>query len=195
MLWTISGSVNFGGKSAAYTRTVETESGIDHEYVLAAGKAGTLTTRTNNTQGVVTLGAGHGLASGTFDVHFADGSRHGVTAVIVENAATISLGTGDNLPDDESAVVFSPRTEIDTDVDGDLVEIVSVTGTARVGVEFAKNDETNLLNVDVAAGGAYEWDSDSLSECPLAGMDVGKAWASAGTAVATTVRVGIGYNS
>lgn len=69
---------------------------------VAAAKPGELTTRTNDTQGVITLESGHGLSTDTGDVYWnisgTPGSRRGVSLTIVGDACTITGGAGDNLP-------------------------------------------------------------------------------------------------
>lgn len=67
---------------------------------------GTLTVRSDNTSGMVTLVSGHGVVTGqTVDVFFAGGMRAGVTAGTVDgNNVPFSAGTGDNLPAQDATV-------------------------------------------------------------------------------------------
>lgn len=74
---------------------------------LVAAKTGTLTTRTNTTQGVITLAASHGFSSGTHDIYWSGGARYGVTTSISVNACTISSGTGDDLPVADTAMTVA----------------------------------------------------------------------------------------
>jgi hypothetical protein len=169
--------------------------GIQQEVEVAAGKTGSLTTRTNSTDGVVTLTAGHGLSSGTFDLYWAGGERHQVSAVIITNACTISLGSGDNLPDQATAVIVSARTELDCDFDGDLLIGAAMYAATRAGVEFVEDDDSNLLNVALAAGEAYAYLDDSGLANPLASAAVGKIVCSSATAAAVTIKIGVVYES
>jgi len=71
--------------------------------VIGPAKVGSLTTRTNNTQGVITLVTGHGLTTGKKDIYWTNvdgtkGSRYNVDGTISTDALTITGGAGDNLP-------------------------------------------------------------------------------------------------
>jgi hypothetical protein len=92
---------------------ITSETGTLMDYVtLSPAIPATLTTRTNDTQGVITAEAGHGIESGALDVYFPDGCRYGATATVDGNAITIASGTGDNLPAVNSAVtLFVPVSE------------------------------------------------------------------------------------
>ena len=101
----ISGAT-IGGKTV-YKSFTETS---DHpncyqDISLAVSHEGDLTTRTDNTDGVITLDAAHGLATGAFDVYWDGGMRYSVDCVIVTNACTITGGDGDNLPPSRLRVI------------------------------------------------------------------------------------------
>jgi len=62
--------------------------------------SGTLSTRTDNDTGIITVEAGHGITTSfTIDLYWASGKRYGMT-VTGTASTTVSLdgGTGDNLP-------------------------------------------------------------------------------------------------
>lgn len=189
------GTVTVGGTQFSTTQTRSDSGRIEQEVACLTGVAGTLGTRTNDTEGVITLTAEHGLSTGTFDVYFTGGERHQISATIDGNAATISSGSGDNLPIEDSAVVFSPRTEVDSDLDGDLVQFLAAGCTTRAGVEFTESDDGNLLNVALPAGEAYVWAADTSITNPLDSAAVGKIYCSSGTAATCTVKIGIVYDS
>ncbi|MBK9128182.1 MAG: hypothetical protein IPM13_10320 [Phycisphaerales bacterium] len=69
--------------------------------VTGPGKRGTLTTRTSDTAGTLTMESGHGIATGnTIHVYWDGGKRIGVTVGTVSGTSVpISGGSGDNLPD------------------------------------------------------------------------------------------------
>ena len=67
---------------------------------LLALKPGTLTTRTDDTIGVLTMASGHGVQTGdTIDIRWVGGSRSGVVVgTVATNSVPISLGDGGVLP-------------------------------------------------------------------------------------------------
>lgn len=73
---------------------------------LAPAKSGSLTTRTNNSDGTLTMSTGHGITTGArLDLYWATGSRRGITVGTVSgNSVPISSGTGDNLPTAATAI-------------------------------------------------------------------------------------------
>jgi hypothetical protein len=63
---------------------------------LPAGKAGTLTTRTNNTDGAATLSAGHGiLTADVVDIYWDGGCRYGAIVGTVEAVEAGNSGDGE----------------------------------------------------------------------------------------------------
>ncbi len=102
---------------------------IELEVTLPAGKAGTLTTRTDDNTGVVTVSSGHGITtSDTVDVYWDGGRRYGVD-VTAQDSTTISidLGAGDNLPTTSTAVVIVKQVAFNLALDGDNAKIVGVS--------------------------------------------------------------------
>jgi hypothetical protein len=81
-------------------KTIErtADGAIQREIELPAASAGSLTTRTDDDTGEITLETGHGLSSGTYDVYWDGGVQYGVTATIAGDAMSIDAGSGDNLP-------------------------------------------------------------------------------------------------
>src|SRR5690349_15739086 len=89
---------------------------------LTPGKAGSLTTRSGNNAGVVTLSTGHGIATNDkVDVYWAGGVQYNCTATVATNAITLASGAGDNLPTQGTAVVLCKRTVIASAFSGDLI--------------------------------------------------------------------------
>lgn len=96
---------------------------------LPVGVAGTLTTRTDNDTGVVTVDAGHGITdSDTVDVHWGDGSVQYGCDVTATTATTISIdsGSGDDLPSLSTGVVVTKQVSIACNFDGDNAQFVFV---------------------------------------------------------------------
>lgn len=127
---TVSYTVNVqgGGRSIIQPVTRTGDSTPNIEIALPAGTAGTLTTRTDNDTGVVTV-ASHGITtSDTVDVYWSGGKRYGVD-VTATTATTISIdiGSGDNLPSTSTPVVIVKQVVANLQLDGDNAKIVAVS--------------------------------------------------------------------
>lgn len=128
----VTSSINVAGGGISITgrvsRTVDS-TGASFEVALAAGKTGTLTTRTNDTTGTLTMSSGHGITTGQIiDLYWSGGARYGILVGTVSvNSVPIGAdlaGTGDVLPADETAIVACVRTVIGPlTLDGDNVSL------------------------------------------------------------------------
>lgn len=188
--WNVSKNIQVNGQGGAVpvNSTVTGDNQYSNMPTVTAADAGTLTTRSSNSGGVVTLSNGHSIVNGRVDMYWSGGKRVGATVSVSTNAATISGGTGDNLPIATTAInlknpqVLSP-TIAGTLAVGVLVQSVlsnrltNLPGT----VVFAQSDATLILQVDLtAAAPNYEWDGlAAASPIPAA---VGKIYFSQGNA-------------
>lgn len=155
----------FPGYAFQSTQTPVT---FDHPnpYIITvpAGKAGSLTTRTDDNTGVATLSTGHGLAtSDVVDVYWSGGVRYGMTATVATNAVTVDGGAGDVLPAQDTAVVLCEQVAVTCNIDGDNIELIGVLlkcdgdSAAKGHVDFldsgnAQIHETDLVRYDQAGG-------------------------------------------
>ena len=124
---------------------------IDLQITLPAGKSGTLTTRTDDNTGIVTVASGHGITgSDTVDVYWAAGRRYGVD-VTATDATTISidLGAGDNLPAASTAVVIVKQVVVNKAIDGDAVEIIGLLAELAASTGFG----VRITFFDAVSGG------------------------------------------
>jgi hypothetical protein len=124
---------------------------IDLQVTLPAGKSGTLTTRTDDNTGIVTVASGHGITdSDTVDVYWAAGRRYGVD-VTATDATTISidLGAGDNLPTASTAVVICKQVVVNKAIDGDNVEIIGLLAELAASTGFG----VRITFFDAVSGG------------------------------------------
>lgn len=115
-----------------YTRQADGGSTIDLNPLtgtgLPVGFAGELTTRTNDTEGTVTLADGHGITTGLeVDLYWDGGIRYGVTVgTVAGNAVPLTdTGSGDDLPIAETEIVVSQRVRIAEFIDGDQLVALS----------------------------------------------------------------------
>lgn len=150
---------------------------------LAAAKTGTLTTRTDNDTGVLTMTAGHGITTGArLDVYWDGGSRAGMTVgTVATNSVPIDGGTGDNLPAATTAVTAMVPAEEEFFVTGDDAAAIGVQTTASVAtVVFADGSDAELAKATVENGVDFSWTDQDGSTNPLTGDAVEKVYVSHG---------------
>ena len=187
--------VSVGGVSVQSTLTRSGSGQLSHEVSLPVGSAASLTTRTDTTDGTITLPAGHAIATGKVDLVWAGGSRYGVDAVVTVNACAITGGAGDDLPALLAAVVVAVPIVIDTDFAGDLIELLVAQSSSRSTVVLQTEAGAVLLALSLLANEAYQWASGQGAN-PLAGDSVGKIVVSNGDAVNVgDLKIGVLYDS
>lgn len=163
---------------------------FSHEVAVVAGQAGTLTTRTDDDTGVATLTTGHGVVtSDRVDVYFTGGKRRGMTATVSVDAVTIDGGAGDALPAQDEAVTVSVCTAIDTQFDGDDVEMIVLALTQIGQVVFEDTGAAEILALDLTtAAEPYQWYSGTTN--PLTGNPVETIYVSTSyTTAAATLKL------
>ena len=144
MTTTYSISVQGGGISVQQSVTRSGDLTVAAQVTLPAGKAGTLSTRTDDNTGQLTVASGHGItASDTVDVYWSGGRRYGVDVTATASTTIdIDLGSGDNLPTQGTAVVVCKQVAANVMIDGDNAKLVVVnfavpgTSTAKSRVTF-----------------------------------------------------------
>jgi hypothetical protein len=164
---------------------------------VAVGNAGTLSTRTDNDTGVVTLSAGHGiLTNDKVDVFWSGGRRYGMTATVNVNAVTVDLGSGDNLPALNTAVVVCKRQVVNAAFDPDDMAVLLVTANRRVSIVFVDAGGATLLALDLGAGECCLWWTNSGIARPMSGNPVAAIWASNGDATAAAdITIAVVYDA
>lgn len=193
---TLSGSV--AGKSFSGTFRRDGVGETNGTEDLVAGTAGTLTTRTDSDTGAVTLTAGHGLTSGTYDIFWGGatpGMRHGMTGVITSNSLALDVGTGDNLPVATTAVVVCKQVILDFDSDYAALALAVVSQQRRAGVQFQQTDGTPILSLDLGKHGVdgepFVWASDTYVANPFGAAISKIALSNGSTGGVNTVAVGV----
>jgi hypothetical protein len=121
-----------GDVSIDATVSRDYEGSITHQGLLPAGKAGTLTTRTDDDTGEATLGDGHGILTGDeVDIFWCGGCRYGVTVGtvagnVVPFGAPGGEGAGDNLPAQTTALVMTKRVPIEALFTGNKLKLAAL---------------------------------------------------------------------
>lgn len=149
-------SLSIGGVTIQPASIVRTG---DHpnvfEVTLPPGTSGTLSTRTDDDTGVITA-AGHTLQVGDkVNVYWSGGRRYGMTvSAVAGNDVTVGtgaseVGAGDVFPAQSTAVVITEQVQINSQIDGDAIQIIGVMA------QSADPASTTKVNVDMQdAGGA-----------------------------------------
>jgi len=180
--------------SVAFSRT---DDGAG-QWTQAPAKAGVgqLTTRTDTDTGVLTMTAGHGLITGKIAVFWAGGRRYNMDAVVSSDSIAIDGGSGDNLPDNLTAITADQQIVVNAAFDPDDVSVLLVTATKRASVVFADVSNNVLLALDLEAGECCLWWEDSGISAPFTGAAVAKIWMANGDGVdANAINVSVLYDS
>ena len=157
----ISMTVAGGGDTIARSITRVLEGATSRKVTLPAAKTGTLSTRTDNETGTLTMADGHGITTGAvIDLYWDGGMRYGVEVGTVSvNSVPIDNGSGDNLPSQTTAITASVQTEIEAAIDGDALDSLAIdfsqaasSSTAKGHLDFQETDGTSVAPIDVAAG-------------------------------------------
>lgn len=160
-----------GVNSASQNVSRTADGGGGNEVTITKGDAGTLTTRTDNETGSITMSdAGHSVTTGqVVDLYWSGGSRHGVTVGTV-SGTTVPIGaddsgTGDALPSAATALVVSPRIELNASIDGDNVAALgfkfgftSTTETSVGRASFQDSGDNEIAGYDLQANGVRTFD-------------------------------------
>ena len=201
----IRGSSAIGGLSFQESRTRTGDGQIVHNISIAAADAASLTTRTDNTDGVITADeSDHRVSTGdrvdlywtTADVNY---QRRGVTVGTVSaELIPISGGDGDNLPIQDSDIVICVVDEIDLSVDGDNIVAV-LTSLAKLGqIVFLDIDvsDVEITTWFLGEGVTKTWDNEDGDTNPFVGVTLSRVYIShSDTAAAATAQLGILYDN
>jgi len=166
-----------------------------HEVSLPAGQAGTLTTRTDDDTGEVTLTATPAVEQNDIvDVYWAGGKRVGMTVgIVVGNAVPIDGGAGDVLPTEDDAVIVTERVQVDDiEFDGDSIKLLVIGCSQRASIDFEESGPASIAVFEItAANEEYHWADEQGVSNPLTGNPVIQAQCSNGSTTAATLKLGV----
>lgn len=199
----VSFGISVGGVSSSGTNTRDCDSQIGHDPEVPAGQAGTLTTRTDNDTGVITLddaAVPTVTTSDTVCVFWDGGYRYGCTVTAVgATTVTVDVGTGTNLPVLTTAVVVAKEVTVDTDLDGDLVKVFTVSlpggGDLHFRILDATGTATTVLVNRLDAGEVVAWNDSSIFTNPFAAADINSVVVAQDGLTAVDLAMGFGYDS
>lgn len=162
---------------------------------LAAAPAGTLTTRTDNSTGTLTMSSGgHGIATGNIiDLYWSGGRRYKVTVGTVSGTSVpISVGSGDNLPIATTAVVACVRTNVNTAIDGDNSQLLVISAefsdtseTSKCQASFFDVGDALIAHMDLTANQPQVYDLAAGVTNPFTGNPITYARVSNGSSAGT----------
>jgi hypothetical protein len=172
-------SISGGGITIQPLPIQRTNSGtIALEDTLNTAKAGTLSTRTDNNTGTLTLGSGHGITDGQIiDVYWSGGVQRTVTVGTVSGTSVpIDGGIGDNLPTAATAITACVQKAINLAIDGDNAGIVAViletndkSLRTTANVQFLDAAADVIAEIDLVANVPQVWDIEGGSSNPFTG--------------------------
>lgn len=165
------------GKQFNYAKTITADNALVSDPAsIAAAKTGTLTTRTSDTAGTLTMDSGHGFTDGqVIDIYWADGQCTEATiGTVATNSVPFTGATGDVLPLADTAITaMVQRSEPFSAVDGDIQALcVAASGGVACSVTFyaSGGSAVGAVRVRPAVSGAsldYVWDVNNGANVPV----------------------------
>lgn len=172
-------SISGGGVTIQTMPVTRTNSGsIALEDTLSAAKSGTLTTRTDDNTGTLTMANGHGITTGQIiDIYWSGGVQRTVTVgTVATNEVPIDGGIGDNLPADETAITAVVQKAINLAIDGDNADIIAIvletvdkTIHTAANVQFLDAAADVIAEIDLVTNVPQVWDIEGGSANPFTG--------------------------
>ena len=157
-------SISGGGLSVTQSIARTGDHPNTYEVTLPVGTAGTLSTRTDDDTGEITA-AGHTLIVGDkVNVFWDGGRRYGMTvSAVVGNVVTVGtgageVGAGDVFPAQATAIVITKQVQINTQIDGDEIEIIGIvaeapnpSSTAKAHIDMQDTGGASIEAIDLSA--------------------------------------------
>ncbi len=189
-------SLNYAGLPTAFSlsTTISSEAAVPFSVTLAAAKTGTLTTRTDDNTGTLTMSASHGITTGArLDLYWTGGSRRGMTVGTVSvNSVPIDGGSGDVLPSAAASITAQVPTEQAVVVTGD--DIIALAARLPLGgtIVYADSGDVELAYAVLTSTlTTYVWVEADGGTNPLAGDALAKVFLSQGSSAATSTASGL----
>ena len=171
---TVTRSLVLNGHSYSVSSDITGDGNFQRDPDIGPALAGTLTTRTDNDTGVVTVGAGHGLVTADkVDVYFDGGQRRQMAVSVAGNLITIDGGSGGNLPLLNAPVTLMKEHPEPFSVIGNNVKALAAEcKTARGFVTFRDGAGAEIAFFDLTSVDTATWDNLNGVANPLAGATV-----------------------
>jgi hypothetical protein len=178
------------------SRTGEGQLSVVSDTPLVAGNAGTLSTRTSDTAGTMTL-SGHDISTGdNIDIFWTDANGD----LQVAYDATVGTVAGDSVPFTGASGVVLPAQDYAVIADERVIATIAFDGddaTMFVGwsdrnshMEFLDSGTLNIHNQTVVAGEAFDWTGSGSN--PLTGNAVATiAWSNGDSSNTATMKFAV----
>jgi hypothetical protein len=153
-------TVSGGGGSISQQVARTCDGAGTREITLAASQAGSLTTRTDNTHGTITMtSGGHTITTAELvDLYWTGGRRYNVVVGTVSGTSVpFSGGSGDNLPSTSTAIQVAPQIRCDMGIVASEIVIISAlfrdptnpnNTTDRCHIDWQDNANSELAAQD-----------------------------------------------
>jgi hypothetical protein len=158
-----------------------------------AGLAGSLTTRTDDNTGVVTLASGHGILTDDVVSIFWAGGFASAATVSGSTATTVTfdVDSGDTLPIATTSVVVSKKATHELLLNGDSLDMFAIKNTQRCCIAFLDDESAAALTYEIAEREGRFWVSGMGFVNPLAGESIESVSISNGSTTALTIDIGL----
>ena len=167
------------------------------EVTLNTAIAGTLTTRTSDSVGVVTVASHAITVSDTVAVFWAGGYRYGV-AVSAQTATTISIGSGgagDVLPAASTVLTICKESTLTFSHVGNDIVAMLVHSPERMSMNVRDTTPATQQAADITANEGWFWISNATGTSPFAGDTLGSIVMANASTTARTATVLLLKNS
>lgn len=160
------------------------------EIPLAAGKAASDWVKTDADTAACNLAPGHGYSTGKMDVFWDVGMRYDVDVTVTGDALALDGGVGDDFPATAEDTVFVCTVQqINTAIDGDEVQLLTINSTQRGSVYFEDVDGDSIKQIELLADNPYAYAQSSGEASPLTGDPITVCFASNATATAGVLTI------
>ena len=177
---TITSTVSLAGISVSSTQQRTGSGQMGYIADLPVALSGELTTRTDDTTGVITLGSGHGITtSDLVDVYFSDGSvQYGCTVTAADSTTiTVGSGEGDVLPAQGASVDVGVVQKLDVDLEGDDLKMFAAVCTTAAHITLLDSGGVEA-DKSLIGSEAWTWVYDTGVTNPVAGDTIVEVHAS-----------------
>jgi hypothetical protein len=174
-------NLSIGNVTANTTLAVAGENSVQANPTVLAAQAGTLTVRTDDTSGSLTMVSGsHGITTGQrVDLYWTGGKCYGAVVGTVAGSVVpiASVAGGDILPLATTVVNVGIPNEVAFNVIGNNMQGLVIYSPVE-GYVILADGSTNHHVQYLAAGGGYAWATGSGVTNPIAGDTLTKVWMS-----------------
>lgn len=185
-----------GGENFVQNKTLSAEAQQGRSVDVPAAKTGTLTTRTDDDTGSLTMEASHGITTGaTLDLYWSGGSRRGLTVGTVSGTTVpIDGGAGDVLPSAAAAITAMVPVSEAMSVSGTNIAAIAFShnGTEPATFKLAGGDDVEDWAQVVPVAGVGGWHEEMPEDNPVTGDTITQVLMSHGDSTKTVrMRYGV----